>query len=96
MPQQWYGGDFNAMLGDCWEGDDTNVLGICGFGGRNNRGWMMGHWAARTGLLVQSRWDPHVRVEDSWTCRRAMDGQLVQIDYVLSTGHLALVKGRWV
>ena len=55
----------------------------------------MAHWVARTGLLVQSRWDPHVRVEDSWTCRRAMDGQLVQIDYVLSTGHLALVKGKY-
>ena len=89
------GGDFNAMLGDPWEGDDTDVLGTCGFGERNDRGWMMAHWVARTGLLVQSRLDPHGSVEESWTCRRAMDGQLIQIDYILSTGDLALVKGKY-
>ena len=89
------GGDFNAMLGDCREADDRDVLGTCGFGERNDRGWMMAHWVARTGLLVPSRLDPHVSVEDSWTCRRAMDGQLVQIDYILSTGNLALVTCRY-
>ena len=35
---------------------------------------MLAHWVARTGLVVQSRLDPLVHVEDSWTCRRAMDG----------------------
>ena len=89
------GGDFNAMLGDPWEGDDKDVLETCGFGERNDRGWMLAHWVARTGLLVQSRSIPHGNVEDSWTCRRAMDGQLVQIDYILSTGDLALVKGKY-
>ena len=89
------GGDFNAMLGDCREADDRDVLGTRGFGERNDRGWMMAHWVARIGLLVQSRLDPHVSVEDSWTCRRAMDGQLVQIDYILSTGNLALVTCKY-
>ena len=55
----------------------------------------MAHWVARTGLLVPSRLDPHLSVEDSWTCRRAMDGQLVQIDYILSTGNLALVTCKY-
>ena len=89
------GGDFNAMLGEPCEGDDTDILGTCGFGQRNERGWMLAHWVARTGLVVQSRLDPLVSVEDSWTCRRAMDGQLVQIDYIFSTGDLALVMGKY-
>ena len=89
------GGDFNAMLDDGREADDRDVLGTYGFGERNDRGWMMAHWVARTGLLVQSRLDPYVSVEDSWTCRRAMDGQLVQIDYILSPGNLALVTCKY-
>ena len=89
------GGDFNAMLGEPCEGDDTDILGTCGFGQRNEGGWMLAHWVARTGLVVQRRLDPLVRVEDSWTCRRAMDGQLVQIDYMFSTGDLALVMGKY-
>ena len=89
------GGDFNAMLGDCREAHDRDVLGTCGYGERNDRGWMMAHWVARTGVLVQSRLDPYVSVEDSWTCRHAMDGQLVQIDYILSTGNLALVTCKY-
>jgi len=52
------GGDFNATLGDPCEGDDTDILGSSGFGSRNDRGWMMAHWVARNGLLVQSRLDP--------------------------------------
>ena len=35
------GGDFNAMLGDPCEGDDTDILGTCAFGQRNDRGWML-------------------------------------------------------
>ena len=45
-------------LGDPCEGDDTDILGSSGFGSRNDRGWMMAHWVARNGLLVQSRLDP--------------------------------------
>ena len=56
---------------------------------------MLALWVARTGLLLQSRLDPQVSVEDSWTCRRAMDGQLVQRDYIFSTGDLALVMGKY-
>ena len=56
---------------------------------------MLAHWVARTGLHAQSKLDPQVCVEDSWTCRRAMDGQLVQIDYILGTGDLALVMGKY-
>ena len=55
----------------------------------------MAHWVARTGLLVQSRLDPQVRVESSWTCRRAMDDQLVQLDYIFSTRDLTLVMGKY-
>ena len=89
------GGDFNAMLGDPCERDETDILGTCGFEQRNDQGWMLAHWVARTGLRVRSRLDPQVRVEDSSTCRRAMDGELVQTDYIFSAGDLALVMGKY-
>ena len=63
--------------------DDTDILGTCGFGLRNDRKWTMAHWLARTGLVVPNRLGPQIRFEDSPNCRRAMDGQLVQIDYLL-------------
>ena len=89
------GGDFHAMLGHPCERDDTDILGTCRFGQRNERGWILAHCMARTRLLVQSRLGPQVRVEDSSTCRRAMHGQVVQAHYIFSTGALALVMFKY-
>ena len=85
--RRWLQCNVRWLPGSSWQRCPWNVW--------NDRGWMMAHWVARTGLLVQSRLDPHVNVEDSWTCRRAMDGQLVQIDYILTTGNLALVRCKY-
>lgn len=57
--------DFKAIMGDPCEGASL----MSGFGQRNDPGWMMAHWVARTGFLVG----------DNWIRRRAMDGQLVQL-----------------
>ena len=54
------GGDFNAMLGDCWEADDRDVLGTRGFGERNDRGWCKADWihtsVLRTIGLAAAQW----------------------------------------
>ena len=56
---------------------------------------MIAHRAARTEFLVQNRLDPQVRVDDSWTCRRPIDGQVVQIDTIFYTRDLTLVMGKY-
>ena len=48
---------------------------------------MLAHLVAPTGLLVQTRLDPQVCVEDSRTCHRAMDGQLCFQHWRFSVGY---------
>ena len=78
------GGDFNAVIGNPLPGDDMDLLGTCGFGPRNDRGWMLERWVLEHDLFIQTRLDTNIRHDDSWTCQRSMDGMRVQMDYVLS------------
>ena len=80
-------GDFNAVLGSRLEGDDVEFLGTCGLGDRNDPGRMFARWILQNGLLVQSRMRGMDHPRDSWTCRRSMDGALVQLDFILRSPH---------
>ena len=73
------------------EGDDVELLGIFGLGDRNDRGRMFAHWILQNGLLVQGRLTGMEHLRDSWTCRRSMDGALVQMDFILSSSHFHIV-----
>ena len=85
------GGDFNAVLGSPLDGDDVEFLGTCGLGDRNDRGRMFARWILQNGLLVQSRMRGMDHLRGSWTCRRSMDGALVQLDFILSSPHFHCV-----
>ena len=89
------GGDFNAVIRNPLPGDDMDLLGTCGFGPRNHRGWVLVKWVLEHGLFIQTRLDRNVRHEDSWTCQRSMDGMRVQMDYILSSVQLQLVKVKY-
>ena len=89
------GGDFNAVIGNPLPGDDDDLLGTCGFGPRNDRGWMLVRWVLEHGLLIQSRLDRNIRHDDCWSCHRSMDGVRVQMDYILSSVQLQLVQVKY-
>ena len=89
------GGGFNAVIGNLLPGDDSHLLGTCGCGPRNDRGWMLVRWVLEDGLSIQSRLDRNIRHDDSWTCQRSMDGVPVQMDYTLSSLQLQLVKVKY-
>ena len=65
----------------CLEGDDVELLGTFGLGDRNDRGRLFARWILQNGLLVQSRMTGMDHLRDSWTCRRSMDGALVQMEH---------------
>ena len=58
------GGDFNARLGACENGDDSAVLGTWGLGRRNARGQLLARWVLPCAYLA------------GWkqTCRRRRAG----------------------
>ena len=47
------GGDFNAVIGNPIPGADMALLGTCGFGPRNDRGWMLVRWVLEHGLFIR-------------------------------------------
>ena len=79
------GGDFNAVLGSPLAGDDVELLGTWGIGDRSDRGRMFARWILENGLLAQSRMRGMDHPRDSWTCRRSMDGTLIQMDFILTS-----------
>ena len=83
------GGDFNASIGAPKPGDDLTLIGACGNGARNRRGARMIHWILEHGLQVLNRLD------STMTCRRAMDGALVQLDFLLASLRVRVVRA-WV
>ena len=92
------GGDFNASIGILLggpgdENDDVDLLGAWGLGCRNERGTWFVQWILSNGLRVASR-QKHVDFADSWTCRRSSDGNLVQIDFILSDAKV-FVESVW-
>ena len=77
------GGDFNACLGACENGDDSAVLGTWGFGRRNVRGQLLARWVLQHGLCIFSRLETNMPVEDSWTCKRVSDNAFTQLDFII-------------
>ena len=72
-------------------GDDVELLGTWGIGDRNDRGKMFARWILQNGLLVQSRMRGMDHPRDRWTCRRSMDGTLIQMDFILTSRHFHIV-----
>ena len=85
------GGDFNASIGEAQSGDDVNSFGRSGIGRRNALGQLLMQWVLQNGMLVQNRLDHKLLGEDSWTCCRAFDASLVQIDYILTSQKLNIM-----
>ena len=78
------GGDFNASIGEAQ----------AGIGRRNARGQLLMQWVLENGLLVQNRLDHKLVGEDSWTCCRAFDSSLVQIDFIFTSPKL-IIMDSW-
>jgi len=78
------GGDFNACVGLPQPTDDVEALGRCGTGRRNIRGLLLIKFALLHGLQILNRQAEETKCAESWTCKRALDGAFVQIDFVLS------------
>lgn len=78
-----FGGDFNASIGAEQACDDVLYLGQCGMGQRNERGSILAHWVLEHGLQILNRMRDASFDLDSWTCKRAADNVLVQLDYII-------------
>ena len=87
------GGDFNACIG-LLESDDLTMLqhvGPVGMGQRNARGTMLIHWILQNKFYIFNR-DGSLQGNESWTCRRASDGNLVQLDFIIGNAYFSLKK----
>ena len=69
-----------------------NVFGRSGTGNRNARGVLLMQWTMQHGLLIQSRLDNTLAQDEAWTCRRAMDLSLIQLDYILTSPKFSIEK----
>ena len=85
-------GDFNASIGRALPHDEIEFLGFCGCGHRNARGWSLIDWVLGNGLLIQNRMDTTMNNDASWTCHRSFDGALVQLDFVVSSSRMTLIR----
>ena len=65
---------------------------FCGCGHRNARGWSLINWVLGKGLLIQNRMDTTMNNDASWTCHRSFDGALVQLDFVVSSSRMTLIR----
>ena len=73
--------DFNAVIRNPLPGDDMGLLGTCGFGPRNDRGWMFVRWVLEHGLF-------RIQIFDTTTVGLAnVPWMRVQMDYILSPVH---------
>ena len=84
--------DFNASIGAPKAGDDLTRIGACGNGARNRRGARMIQWILKHGLQVLNRLDSTMTIQECWTCSRAMDGALVQLDFLLASLRVRVVR----
>ena len=85
-------GDFNASIGRALPHDEIEFFGFCGCGRRNARGWALIDWVLGNGLLIQNRMDTTMNNDASWTCHRSFDGALVQLDFVVSSSRMTLIR----
>ena len=79
------GGNYNASIGAPKAGDDLTLIGACGNGARNRRGARMIHWMSEHGFHILNRLDSTMTIEECWACKRAVDGPLVQLDFLLAS-----------
>ena len=86
-----HGGDFNAAIGAPQVGGDLSLVG----GVRNHRGARMIQWILERGLQVLNRLDSTMAIQESWTCKRAVDGALVQLDFLLPNLRVRVMRA-WV
>lgn len=77
------GGDFNSNLGMPQLEEDLCLVGNCGVGPRNEQGWLLSRWVGMRGLQILNCSKPQTFKDDNWTCRRAADGALVQLDFIV-------------
>ena len=77
------GGDLNACIGQMLPQDDLASWGTCGWGTRNSRGSLLMEWVLEHGLQIFSRMKHSDCDHDSWTCQRASDKSLVQLDFLI-------------
>ena len=85
-------GDFNASIGRALPHDEVEFLGSRGCGHRNARGWSLVDCVLGNGLVIQNRMDTTMNNVASWTCHRSFDGALVQLDFVVSSSRMTLVR----
>ena len=88
------GGDFNASVGALEAGDDLTLVGPC-WHGTHNRGARMTHWILEQWFHALNKLDSTMAIEECWTCKRALDGVLVQLDFLLANLRVRVVKA-WV
>ena len=60
-------------------------------GQRNARGTMLIHWILQNKLYIFNR-DSSLQQAESWTCRRALDGAYVQLDFIIGDASFNLKK----
>ena len=87
------GGDFNACIGPI-DSDDLTFLqdvGPIGMGQRNARGTMLIHWILQNKFYIFNR-DSSLQQAEGWTCRRALDGAFVQLDFIIGDARFNLKK----
>ena len=77
------GGLFNAAIG-------APQVGACGNGARHRRGAPMIPWILERGLQVLNRLDSTMAIEESWTCKRAVGGALV--DFLLANLRVRVMR----
>ena len=53
------------------------------------------HWISERGLQILNRLDSTMAIEECWTCKRALDGALVQLDFLLASLRVRVVKA-WI
>jgi len=78
------GGDINACIGIPLAGDDVFCLGTSGLGHRNRRGKRLVEWILENNFCTLNRQAEESRGQDLWTCRRALDGCVTQLDYIFT------------
>ena len=66
-------------------------VGPVGMGQRNARGTMLIHWILQNKFYIFNR-DGSLQGNESWTCRRASDGNLVQLDFIIGNAYFSLKK----
>lgn len=79
------GGDSNANSGMLQPEDGPDLVGSCGVCPRNEPGWLLSRWVGMRGLQILNRLKPQAFKDDNWTRRRAADGALVQLDFILGS-----------